>query len=229
MPSRHDDSRSHRAGMTPDAATSHHEDCDAEDGQDRAEFPLLPTAGVPGGNADQGDDEYAQGLDLETVKREYYGPKRSAEQWRISLLLMVLEFLQVYSVILILGERFPWPAEWVSNVRILHLFNGDYYEFVRVGCCWAGTTLAIPSADIALNYTGYAVVWTMIPVLGAAILLGVHAYLRRRAAVSMLLNMAFAQRVIFAFGEIVYLPVGIALSRLFQCSGGFLVVDDSGG
>eukprot|EP01136_Pigoraptor_vietnamica_P029720 Opistho-1_new@8487 len=189
---------------------------------------------------DVGEDDFAtaipllapgaadnDGLDIEAVRKEYYGPRRSPAQWRVDLLLMALEYLQVYSVILVLAERFPWPEEWVTNVRFMHLFNGDYYAFKRIGCCWGGTKLPIPSADVGLSYTGYAVGWALVPSAAIAAYFVAFAVYRRRATVTMMLDIARAQRILLAFCQVVYLPVGIAFSRLFQCSDGTLVVDNS--
>lgn len=135
--------------------------------------------------------------------------------------LMVLHFLQMYAVMQAMALRWPWPVDWVRAMNFMFIFNLDVWEFAKVN--GNNTYLSVqgyftPSDSMPLMYWHILAAWAgflFVAYLGFVVAYSLLMYRRRPA---LMLQIASLQRFYVILAQVICLPLGTALARVFHCT-----------
>ena len=152
--------------------------------------------------------------------------------WVSDALIMIVQHIQIFALILAMGERWGYPKTFVQHASYVFLFNLDVWEFVKVSSgAYTGTLnldTFLPSGSIGIDYSYYLIGWTIgVAVIGCTFLITYAVFLHRKP-LYLLLHVARMKRVFSVFIQLACLPVGTAYARVFHCrSDGIWNVENS--
>ena len=161
-------------------------------------------------------------LDEEEENEEEVFVHHGITLWVSDAVIMVIQHIQIFALILTMGERWGFPRDFVRYASFTFLFNLDIWEFVKVMVSGAykgpiKLNTFIASKDIGIDYSSYLIAWTIcIAVIGCGFLITYAVFLYRKP-LYLLLHIARMKRVFSIFIQLVCLPVGTAYARVFHC------------
>lgn len=139
------------------------------------------------------------------------GARRSVSLWRQDAACLLLDYLQVYAVLLNLATvRAAWPPSWVDATGWTLAANVDVWGLLRLKH-YQHNQVPVPSAAVG-SYN--AVVWAWVAVcVGLAV-----------ARVGLLRSTRFqprwhalVKRAVFVVAYVLYLPAALVLARTLHC------------
>ncbi|XP_005107153.1 uncharacterized protein LOC101860523 [Aplysia californica] len=135
--------------------------------------------------------------------------------------ILILEMLQLLALIQSMSLRWAWPETWIKYVNFILIFNLDAWDFVKVQSgaykqLQAAETL---SSKIPVSYNYILLAWGLFVLVSAAIFLTVFLILQRRQPPYLMVHKAKMERVFLIMAQILTLPVGTVMFRLFHCAG----------
>ena len=141
--------------------------------------------------------------------------------WVSDAAIMIIQHVQIFALILAMGERWGYPREFVKYASFTFIFNLDIWEFMKVysGAYTGPPNLDtfLPSESIGINYGYYLIGWTVgIAVIGCGFLITYGVFLYRKP-LYLLLHVARMKRIFSVFIQLACLPVGVAYARVFHC------------
>ena len=160
-------------------------------------------------------------LDEEEEESEDVFVHHGITLWVSDALIMIVQHIQIFALILAMGERWGYPREFVKQASYVFLFNLDIWEFLKIysGAYTGPPNLDtfLPSESIGINYGYYLIGWTVgIAIIGCGFLITYGVFLYRKP-LYLLLHVARMKRVFSVFIQLVCLPVGTAYARVFHC------------
>ena len=160
-------------------------------------------------------------LDEEDEESEDVFVHHGITLWVSDAVIMIIQHVQIFALILAMGERWGYPREFVKYSSFTFIFNLDIWEFVKVhsGAYTGPPNLDtfLPSESIGINYGYYLIGWTLgIAVIGFGFLITYAVFLYRKP-LYLLLHVARMKRIFSVFIQLVSLPVGTAYARVFHC------------
>lgn len=142
--------------------------------------------------------------------------------WVSDAVIMIIQHMQIFALILTMGERWGFPGDFVRNAAFTLFFNLDIWEFTKVFISKAysgpiNLDTFIDSDSVGINYSSYLIGWTVsIAVIGFGFLITYAVFLHRQP-LYLLLHVARMKRVFSVLIQLVSLPVGITYARVFHC------------
>ena len=161
-------------------------------------------------------------LDEEDEESEEVFVHHGITLWVSDAVIMVIQHIQIFALILAMGERWGLPRDFMRYASFTFLFNLDVWEFVKVMISGAymgpiNLDTFIASDDIGIDYSLYLILWTVcIAVIGCGFLITYAVFLYRKP-LYLLLHVARMKRIFSIFIQLVCLPVGTAYARVFHC------------
>ena len=141
--------------------------------------------------------------------------------WVSDAVIMVIQHVQIFALILAMGERWGYPGNFVRYASFTFLFNLDIWELTKVisgayqGPPRLDTFLA--SSAVGMQYSHYLIGWTVaIAAVGFGFLITYGVFLYRKP-LYLLLHVARMKRVFSVLLQLSCLPIGIAYARVFHC------------
>lgn len=142
--------------------------------------------------------------------------------WVSDAVIMIIQHIQIFALILTMGERWGFPGDFVRGAAFTFLFNLDIWEFTKVVVSKAYTgplnlNTFIESDRVGIDYSNYLIGWTTcIALIGCGFLITYGVFLYRKP-VYLLLHVARMKRVFSVIIQLVSLPIGITYARVFHC------------
>lgn len=141
--------------------------------------------------------------------------------WLSDALLLCLEHLQIFGLILSLSLLWPWPQDWIRGMSFTFLLNLDFWEFAKVHTVYSGQQQAFPDPlQVPLGYLGYSIAWIIGLILAALLLATLYKLVPKvpfLGIVEGLLLRAKLVRFFTLMAQVLCLPFGLVLARLFHC------------
>lgn len=144
--------------------------------------------------------------------------------WTEKLLLWV-DFLQIYGVLWIMSQPYPWPyiwSKWTHNVVWLNL---DYFSTTVNGSVLGSTMNNISKWGEMNNYVWYALPFGLFPLV-IVLIFACFEFNAKKFNYLKQYRFTVHSSCLFILMES-YLPILIAFSRLLYCEGGYLAADPS--
>ena len=139
----------------------------------------------------------------------------------IDAVLLLVNYVQLYAVIQSLSIRWPWPESWLSSTKYVFLLNVDIWEFLKLyedGIFKYIQNYYFPSADIDVDYMHLTIAWGGLLFLFMVIYIAFYSSFSRLRSPKMVFRLAVLKKVLIVIMQIIAIPVGIFLCRLFHCN-----------
>ena len=132
-------------------------------------------------------------------------------------LIITIDYLQLYGLLWNLSNCYPWPYIWLQWTRGICYANFDFFSLTTNGA------LVGRSASIGLSRWGYmtgylnyslifAIIALSLPIIGAISYRLTHQYGKAYESIH---DAVYSILLIISY--IIYLPVGLAVCRLYYC------------
>ena len=151
---------------------------------------------------------------------------RNVSWYWIEKLKLLVDAFQIYGLCWMMSQAWPWPTSWLRRSRFLLLFNLDIFSLTP-----RGASLGHGSARYSIwgemeGYWIYATVWASLPWIATFFYI-LKCLLWKRHTEEYYLSHREALRFrLFYLFQILYLPIAIAVGRLWNCNAdGTLSVD----
>lgn len=147
--------------------------------------------------------------------------RRSVSLWLSDSLLLLIEHLQLFALILSMSLSWPWPFSWIQGTSIALFFNLDFWEFAKIRAVYQGQAHAFEDPNsIPFNYGEYAAAWLfaviLLPTLFATLYV-IVPHIPLFGPLHVFLLRARTVRVFLIVTQVLCLPFGLVMIRLFDC------------
>ena len=135
--------------------------------------------------------------------------------------LLVLHFVQMFAVLHSLALRWPWPLDWLHATKVLLLANLDIWEFQKLtidGAYKHVQNYNTPSTLMAIQYLWILLTWAIVLTIAFIVFVAIYAVLLYKKPPQILVRVAQLKRVYIVAAQVLCLPLGITLARLFHCN-----------
>ncbi|CAM9731195.1 unnamed protein product [Phaeothamnion confervicola] len=144
---------------------------------------------------------------------------------------ILLDHLQVYALLWQLSLPWPWPRFWLIATRWTLAFNVDAIGLLPGGASMGITGTGARTVGTYDGYLRYAYLWTIVPLVLAALWMWGALRSRRVGAIWTVdwrtanvesatmrwQNGLACQAAALLLGHVLFLPIGLALGRVFIC------------
>ncbi|KAK3584573.1 hypothetical protein CHS0354_024621 [Potamilus streckersoni] len=168
---------------------------------------------------DQGIDD-----DDEIFNQVDQKKKRHVSLLWLDLAVLAIEYLQVLALLQSMSLRWVWPEDWLHSMNFLLLFNLDAWEFTKVH--YADTYKSIqnyytPSSTVKISYNNIVMGWGITIVILAPACITFLAVLKYRFYPTPWASniLSWSHLVIITVVQVLTMPLGLVIFRLFQCRG----------
>ena len=135
--------------------------------------------------------------------------------------LLVIEHIQIYSLILSLSLAWPWSYDWIRVNSIVFFFNLDFWEFTKVHTIYQSQTQAYGDPnDIPFHYLTYALIWFLLALLAPLIYTAIYFLIQRLpnyGPLDVILSRGKLTRACLFIAQILAIPFGVATVKLLDC------------
>lgn len=149
-------------------------------------------------------------------------PTRSPALWKSDLLILIIEHLQLYSLILSLSLRWPWPTDYIRGSRFMFVINFDLWELVKTNDdIYRGVAAATVDPDeVPFDYFAFALSWllivTCLPMVGVVCHYGLKK-IKEMSIPTMIRWQSHVLHVFLLIAQLLCLPFAMVTVRLLQC------------
>lgn len=144
--------------------------------------------------------------------------------------MLFLQYLQLLALLQSLALRWTWPLQWLRHTNFLFLFNLDVWEFSKIqsnGTYESAQGHYTPSVHMPLSYWHILAAWAGLLGLGVLVYLLVYTVIRSRKRIRMRMHLAMLQRIYVTALQVLAIPLGVTLGRIFHCTDKGLVDVDN--
>lgn len=133
---------------------------------------------------------------------------------------LILEVFQVLALIQSMSLKWCYPKSWLKYANFIVLFNVDAWEFIKVH---SGAYIQIqgdetPTADIPVDYDHILIAWGIFLAALTTIFLSILFILYRRQPPYLMVHYARLERAFLFACQLLSLPLGTVVFRLFHCT-----------
>ena len=136
-------------------------------------------------------------------------------------ILLLLHVVQVFAVIQSLALRWPFPEKWVKGISFVFLFNLDVWEFAKVqqnGTFKEVQGYFTPSKNVPISYWYILLVWAVFILSAVIAFVVAYIMITYKKHPFMMVRVAHLQRVYVILAQVICLPLGTVIARLFHCT-----------
>ena len=140
--------------------------------------------------------------------------------------LLVLHFLQMYAVLQSMALRWPWPVNWLKTTKALFLVNLDIWEFIKLaknGTYNSVQNYYTPSDLMGIQYQWILLAWAIFLFIAFLVFFLTYMVLTYKKPRKMLIHVARLKRVYIVAAQVLCLPLGITIARLFHCNNFYMM------
>ena len=148
--------------------------------------------------------------------------ERSASLIGCDAIVVVVEVLQILGLTQSMGLKWSWPETWIKYANFIFIFNADAWEFTKVQSR-AYTRLQgkeTASSTIPADYNHILMAWAALLLITGLVFLITFLVLRRRQPPYLMVHYANMERIFLVLVQVLALPLGTAVFRLFHCTDG---------
>ncbi|XP_038067918.1 uncharacterized protein LOC119737550 isoform X2 [Patiria miniata] len=134
---------------------------------------------------------------------------------------LILDFLQFYALIAAISLRWPWPFNWLYSTRFVFLFNLDIWEFMKMNDPDVYNSARdgfIDSTLIGFDYRWYALGWAIFIFVAITLYIILYIAMNYQKRYNLLLLLAQLQRAYIIVCQILAMPIGVMMAKLFHCN-----------
>ncbi|OQR89088.1 transmembrane protein, partial [Thraustotheca clavata] len=143
---------------------------------------------------------------------------RSVSRFWIEKAGLIIDAFQIYGLIWQLSQPWPWPSSWLASTRWTVVFNMDFLSFLPNG---AGMGMIAPPysfwGELPSQYWIYALTFAILPYLALLVYQMQLSWWKRRLDSQYLVKSAKLENFFLGIFQVLYLPIGLALMRLYNC------------
>ena len=146
--------------------------------------------------------------------------KRSTSMIATDATIVIIEVLQILALIQSMSLRWSWPKTWIKYAHFIFVFNLDIWDFYKVQS-EAYTQLQsveTSSSSMSISYNYVILAWGSFIVTAVAIFTTIILVLHKRQPPYLMVHKAKIERVILILIQVLALPLGTVLFRLFHCT-----------
>ncbi|EDO46899.1 predicted protein, partial [Nematostella vectensis] len=136
--------------------------------------------------------------------------------------ILLVQHLQIFALFLVMSERWGYPRDFIRHLRYIFFVNLDVWEYLKVSKIFSSTytgsaTGFVPSSVLPFTYQYYFIAWVAFIFVVCMTFLGAYLYVLHKRPLYMLLHIARMKRVFCVTVQLMCMPVGIAVARVFHC------------
>lgn len=167
--------------------------------------------------------ENDQESDDELLLKTPHGLLLQPDAHRASLLLwdlviFVLDFLQIYALLQSMALKWIWPKEWMDLTSWTFLFNLDLWDLFKYYTTYKNARDHVTDSSLfPVSYGVWVGFWLVVVAILTLAGFGLNFLNKKRKTKFHYLKRAGIEGVGILAVQVLALPVGVALSRLFQC------------
>lgn len=167
----------------------------------------------------QEDDDWVDDFEDEILEIEERKRRRVSLLWQ-DLLLLTVDFLQIFALIQAMALRWTWSAYWINKAYFFFLFNLDIWEFVKVykDAYVSTQNYYTPSATVPMSFSTLALAGGGCILLLFGIFVAVYAILWVIKDRRFITKTAWMRRIYLVFVQLLTLPIGVNVGHLFHCN-----------
>jgi len=137
---------------------------------------------------------------------------------------LFIDYLQVYGALWNMGQSWGWPFIWIDWTKWTVWANFDYFSTTPNGATGGSSNSVIHKFGEMNNYIEYAFLFMIIPVV-ILVCVAISRRITRQYGKRYDVYEAGINYWALFFMQILYMPVCLAVSRLYYCENGVLSVD----
>ena len=191
-------------------------------GAQREVVPLLPSPQSEATPTHRRGVHFSEdNTDQEEILLAASNKRRSPSLLITDACLLIIHFLQLFAVLLSLALRWPWPVDFLQTTKIIFLVNLDIWEFLKLTS--ADTYKSVqnyytPSDLMAVQYRWILLAWAVFLFVSFLVYFLTYMVLTYKKPPKMLVHIARLKRVYIVAAQVLCLPLGITIARLFHCN-----------
>ena len=189
------------------------------------DLPLLPTRGShPHGRTKVTVEEDPQYWDDDWDADEVLfadKKKRGTSLILLDTFLVILNFLQLLCIILSMAMRWPLPEDYLRFIKFVFVFNLDIWELTKLTVPDVYKSVQnyyTPSSLIPINYSYLIFAWGAVAFVIVVSFVIAYIVINHKKNPFMFIQIAKLQWVYLVILQVLALPIGVALIRLFHCT-----------
>ncbi|KAL3658829.1 hypothetical protein V7S43_016197 [Phytophthora oleae] len=158
-------------------------------------------------------------------------PSRSRQVSRFWLekALVLTDGVQIFALMWQLSQPWPWPARWLEATRWTNVFTLDLFSFRATGAAMGSTSQSFSLWGEMRGYWLYALMYALVPWTGELVLYLANKSWTKQGRSDYLLLKVTWENVLLQILQFLYVPVGLSVLRLVNCSAdGGVSVDPTG-
>lgn len=164
---------------------------------------------------------YDDGVDGEFLLHSSPSQRRKTMLIAEDAVMMILDYLQIYALIMAMAVRWPWPTEWLYATRFLFLVNVDVWEFLKIntaGVITAARDGFIDSNLITIDYRFVLLGWAVFAFASIISYIAFFIGMKYQRRLNLLLQIAKLKRVFLILAQVVAIPLGVNFAKVFHCN-----------
>ncbi|XP_046561288.1 LOW QUALITY PROTEIN: uncharacterized protein LOC124270288 [Haliotis rubra] len=195
--------------------------------REKASKPLLSQGRVKTGKYYLRTQPGPSPLDTEDGPIFMMKRKRNTSLIWFDVFITILEMLQILALVQVMSLRWVWPKIWINYTYFLFIFNVDIWELVKVssGVFHGVQDYFTPSSFVPFSYNYIVLGWGLFLLCLIGGFVGTYAVLRYRKRPYLLVHVARMERAGIIIAQVIAIPLGVAIAKLFQCTNIFAKVD----
>lgn len=134
---------------------------------------------------------------------------------------LVLDYLQFYAIVLAIALRWPWPYGWMQYTRFILFANLDIWEFIKLNTpiIYESTVdRFIPSSLLPFDYRFLLLAWGVLIFVFISSFIAIYISMYYQKKFNLLLQVARFKRTYMFLVQVLVMPVGVALGKVFHCN-----------
>ena len=135
--------------------------------------------------------------------------------------LLLIHTLQLYAMLQSLSIRWVWPKLWLTYTKYVFFINGDVWEYFKFDSNVTYKAVRgyyTPSSAMPFSYWYVLMAWGGVIMLLLLIYIGIYVAFRFRHHPYMLVHIAKLQRGYITILQLLAIPLGVAMARVFHCT-----------
>ena len=138
---------------------------------------------------------------------------------------LIIDFLQLYTMLWNISQSWGMPFIWIYWTRSLVWSSLDYFSTTEYGALMGRSNfLNLSEWGQMSNYMSYCTCFSLIPIFFCIVYSSSVKYLNVYGK-RLDLYMPYIEAFILFIGQLLYLPIGLVVFRLYYCENNLLAVD----
>ncbi|KAH9083098.1 hypothetical protein Ae201684P_013997 [Aphanomyces euteiches] len=143
--------------------------------------------------------------------------KRKVSRFWLEKLLVAVDGLQMYGIMWQMSQIWPWPSRWLASTRSTLIFSLDFFSLLPTGAGMGQDKPPFSHWGELDGYWVYALVFALLPYAALAAYWTLFLTWRSNGDAHFLSKTAYLENKLLLLFQVLYLPIGLAVCRLWNC------------